>query len=176
VTTRSLLEENRQLQRALALIGMGARLQMLQAETGLPYERLLKLYKEVAGRSPSKGQLPFSTDWFLGWQPNIHASLFFNIYDYLHKASELEQIDAIMKAYELYTAEVSANAVEPLLSITRAWRLVKFCDSGMLCLTRCTRCGGRFVNHAYELTDGYVCGLCQPPARAGKGRREGLIH
>ncbi len=176
MTTRSLLEENRQLQRALALIGMGARLQMLQTETGLPYERLLKLYKEVAGRSPSKGQLPFSTDWFLGWQPNIHASLFFNIYDYLQKASDLEQIDAIMKAYELYTAEVSANAVEPLLSITRAWRLVKFCDSGMLWLTQCTRCGGRFVNHAYELTDGYVCGLCQPPARAGKGRREGLIH
>ena len=173
---RSLVEENRQLQRALALIGMGARLQMLQAETGLPYERLLKLYKEVAGRSPSKGQLPFSTDWFLGWQSNIHSSLFFNIYDYLQKASDLEQIDAIMKAYELYTAEVDANSVEPLLSITRAWRLVKFFDSGMLCLTRCTRCGAKFVNHPYELTDSYVCGLCEPPARAGKGRRNGRIH
>jgi flagellar transcriptional activator FlhC len=46
----------------------------------------------------------------------------------------------------------------------------------MLCLTRCGRCGGQFVNHAYELTDGYVCGLCEPPARAGKGRREGSIH
>ena len=176
MSARSLLDDNRQMQRALALIGMGARLQMLQSETGLPYERLLKLYKEVAGRSPSKGQLPFSTDWFLGWQPNVHASLFFNLYDYLHKASAIEQIDAIMKAYALYSAEVSANGVEPLLSITRAWRLVKFVDAGMLCLTRCTRCAGRFVNHAYELTDGYVCGLCQPPARAGKGRRKGSLH
>ena len=176
MVARSLLEDNKQVQRAIALIGMGARLQLLQSETNLPYERLLKLYKEVAGKSPSKGQLPFSTDWFLSWQPNIHASLFFNMYEYLQKASALDEVEALMKAYQLYQAEVETNSVEPLLSITRAWRLVKFIDSGMLCLTRCTRCKGQFVNHAYELTEGYICGLCEPPARAGKGRREGSIH
>ncbi len=176
MSTRSLLDDSRQLQRAIALIGLGARLQLLQSETNLPYEHLLKLYKEVAGRSPSKGQLPFSTDWFIGWQPNIHASLFFNIYEYLQKASAIDEVEALMKAYTLYAAEVSTNDVEPLLSITRAWRLVKFVDSGMLCLTSCKRCGGRFINHAYELSGNYVCGLCEPPARAGKGRREGLIH
>ena len=58
---------------------------MLQSETNLPYERLLKLYKEVAGKSPSKGQLPFSTDWFMTWQPNIHASLF---YQHSHVSDE----------------------------------------------------------------------------------------
>ena len=176
MAARSLLEDSRQVQRAIELIGLGARLQLLQSETNLPYERLLKLYKEVAGKSPSKGQLPFSTDWFLSWQPNIHASLFFNMYEYLQKASALDEVEALMKAYELYQAEVQTNAVEPLLSITRAWRLVKFIDSGMLCLTKCTRCKGQFVNHAYELTERYVCGLCEPPARAGKGRREGSIH
>ncbi len=176
MVTRSLLDDNRQLQRAVELIGLGARLQLLQSETNLPYERLLKLYKEVAGRSPSKGQLPFSTDWFIGWQPNIHSSLFFNIYEYLQKASAIDEVEALMKAYQLYAAEVAANNVEPLLSITRAWRLVKFIDSGMLCLTRCKRCGGHYINHSYELADNYVCGLCEPPARAGKGRRGGLIH
>jgi flagellar transcriptional activator FlhC len=176
MAARSLLEDNKQVQRAIALIGMGARLQLLQSETNLPYERLLKLYKEVAGRSPSKGQLPFSTDWFLSWQPNIHASLFLNIHEYLQKGSVLDEVEALMKAWQLYQAEVAAHGVEALLSITRAWRLVKFVDSGMLCLTRCERCGGQFVNHSYELTSGYVCGLCEPPARAGKGRREGSIH
>ncbi len=176
MSARSLLDDSRQLQRAIALIGLGARLQLLQSETSLPYERLLKLYKEVAGRSPSKGQLPFSTDWFIGWQPNIHASLFFNIYEYLQKASAIDEVEALMKAYQLYVSEVSTNDVEPLLSITRAWRLVKFVDSGMLCLTACTRCGGQFINHSYELSANYVCGLCEPPARAGKGRRGGLIH
>jgi hypothetical protein len=74
----------------------------------------------------------------------------------------------------LYAGRGHDERVEPLLSITRAWRLVKFVDSGMLCLTKCTRCGGHFINHAYELTGSYVCGLCEPPARAGKGRRGGL--
>ena len=71
--TKSVLNDSRQVERAVALIQLGARLQVLESETNLSYERLLRLYKEVAGRSPSKGQLPFSTDWFLTWQPNIHA-------------------------------------------------------------------------------------------------------
>jgi len=176
MAARSLLEDGRQMRRAAELIALGARLQMLQSETSLPYERLLKLYKEVAGRSPSKGQLPFSTDWFMGWQPNIHASLFLNLYQYLNKATELDAIDAITRAWRLYAAEVAAHGVTPLLSITRAWRLVRFVDARMLSMVRCTRCGGRFVDHAYEPTGDYVCGLCQPPARAGRGRRAGSIH
>ena len=173
---RSLLEDNRQVRRAIELIELGARLQMLQAETALPYERLLRLYKEVAGRSPSKGQLPFSTDWFVSWQPNIHSSLFLNIYNYLLKTSELDDVEAIAKGYRLYAAEVDTHGVEPLLSITRAWRLVRFVDAGMLASTRCTRSGGHFLTHPGELAHRFVCGLCQPPARAGKGRRAGSIH
>lgn len=176
MSSRSLLEDNRQLQRAITLIDLGARLQVLQSETALPYERLLKLYKEVTGKSPSKGQLPFSTEWFMSWQPNIHASLFFNIYEYLIKSSDIEDIDAIIRAYRLYVSEVSVHAVEPMLSITRAWRMVRFVDSGMLCTTRCHRCGGNFINHTFELVQDYVCGLCEPPARAGKARRRGAIH
>ena len=63
--TKSILTEAKQISRAVALIGLGARLQVLESETDLSYERLLRLYKEVAGKSPSKGQLPFSTDWFM---------------------------------------------------------------------------------------------------------------
>jgi flagellar transcriptional activator FlhC len=164
----SLLEQNRQISIAIRLIGLGARLQMLEAETQLPYERLLKLYKEVAGKSPSKGQLPFSTDWFVTWQPNIHASLFYNIHEYLQKASDIDSIETIIKAYEMYQYEVDAAGVEPLISITRAWRLMKFVDCGMLETSKCVVCKGRFINHAYELAGGYKCGLCAPPPRAGK--------
>ncbi len=173
---RSLLEDNRQVARAIEMIELGARLQMLQAETELPYERLLRLYKEVAGRSPSKGQLPFSTDWFVAWQPNIHASLFYNLYGYLLKTSPLDDVEAIVKAYKLYAAEIDSLGVEPLLSVTRAWRLVRFVDAGMLSTTKCGRCGGQFVTHPHEIERHFVCGLCDRPARAGKGRRSGAIH
>jgi flagellar transcriptional activator FlhC len=176
---KSLLGESQELGRAVELIRLGARMAVLEAETTLSRERLLRLYREVAGQSPSKGQLPYSTEWFTSWQPNIHASLFFNIYRHLDKACALEQIDLISHAWKLYRADVDALGVEPMLSITRAWRLVKFVDSNMLCLTGCTHCKGQFITHPHEWDAGFksfVCGLCQPPARAGKSRRRGAIH
>ena len=175
-TQKSILGESRQIERAVSLIQMGARLQVLESETALSYERLLRLYKEVAGKSPSKGQLPFSTDWFLTWQPNIHASLFQNIYTYLNKTSAIDGIDALIKAYQLYTEQTDACGLEQQLSITRAWRLVRFMENDMLAMTKCSKCGGHFVTEPYENARNYVCGLCEPPARAGKGAAAGSIQ
>jgi flagellar transcriptional activator FlhC len=173
---KSIVSESKDIERAVALIHLGARLQVLESETSLSYERLLRLYKEVAGRSPSKGQLPFSTDWFMTWQPNIHASLFLNMHEYLNKVAELDEIDTVIKAYQLYLEQMQAQGLEPMLSVTRAWRLVKFVDNGMLTLTACSQCGGHFVTHPHEIARHYVCGLCNPPARAGKGKVAGALH
>jgi flagellar transcriptional activator FlhC len=174
--TKSILTEARQIETAVELIKLGARLQVLESETDMSYERLLRLYKEVAGKSPSKGQLPFSTDWFMTWQPNIHSSLFLNIHEYLNKVAAMEEIDTVIKAYKLYLEQVQAQGLEPMLSVTRAWRLVKFVDNGMLTMTKCTCCGGHYVTHPHEIARHYVCGLCNPPARAGKGRAAGALR
>ena len=173
--SKSVLTDSRQVERAVALIQLGARLQVLESETDLSYERLLRLYKEVAGHSPAKGQLPFSTDWFLTWQPNIHASLFLAIHEYLGKASLLDDIDLIMKAFKLYVEQAEVCGVEPLLSITRAWRLVKFIDTHLLGTAECAKCGGHFVTEPHTYAKSYVCGLCVPPARAGKSAVAGGI-
>jgi len=172
---KSIVDESRQIERAVELIKLGARLQILESETDMSYERLLRLYKEVAGKSPSKGQLPFSTDWFMTWQPNIHSSLFLNIHEYLNKTAELEEIDLVIKAYKLYLEQTSALGLEPMLSITRAWRLVKFVDNGMVTMTACKTCRGHFVTHAHEIAKHYECGLCNPPARAGKSSSAGSV-
>ena len=174
--TKSILTEAKQISRAVTLINLGARLQVLESETDLSYERLLRLYKEVSGKSPSKGQLPFSTDWFMTWQPNIHASLFLNIHEYLNKAAEMDEIDTVIKAYQLYQEQTTAQGLEAMLSVTRAWRLVKFVDNGMLTMTPCSKCGGLFVTHPHEIAKHYVCGMCNPPARAGKGKAAGGIQ
>ena len=173
-TAKSVLNESKQIERAAMLIGMGARMQVMESETTLSYERLIRLYKEVAGKSPSKGQLPFSTDWFLTWQENIHSSLFLNIYEYLSKGIDLDPVDQLTKAYRLYTEQIEMAQVEPLLSFTRAWRLVKFVDAGMLNRTKCAQCGGQFVTELYENRH-YTCGLCNPPARAGKSKAAGSL-
>ena len=177
MATRSLLNENVQFNQAVQLIRLGARMAVLESETELSHERLVRLYREVTGQSPSKGQLPYSTDWFIGWQPNFHSSLYLNIRDNLMNSIELDTIDLLIKSWKLYEAEVAAMGVEPMLSITRAWRLVKFVERDMLALTRCSACGGRFVTHPHDWTHrDFVCGLCEPPARAGKSQRSGSIH
>jgi flagellar transcriptional activator FlhC len=164
----SVSEDAREIERAAQLIRLGARVQLLESELRVSRQRLLKLYREIWGKSPPKGMLPFSTDWFMAWQPNMHASLFLNIYEYLIKSVDIDQIDAIIKAYGLYLEHVTTAALDPVMTITRAWRLVKFVDGGMLRLTHCRTCGGKFVVHSNELYDRYRCGLCHMPARAGK--------
>lgn len=168
---KSILSQAKQIGLATELIELGARLQMLETETELSRERLLKLYKEIRKVSPPKGMLPFSTDWFLSWQPNIHSSLFAEIYRFLTGYAEVSGVAAIVKAYRLYLEHLAANRMEPVLSITRAWTLVRFLDRRILDTTCCTRCSGRFVVHALDLHGTYVCGLCNVPSRAGKGRR-----
>jgi len=165
---KSVIDDAREVRRATELVELGARLQVLETETKLSRERLLRLYKEVKGKSPPKGLLPFSTDWFVTWMPNIHASLFMSIYSNLIKSSELDDVDAITKAYRLYLEHCGTHDMEVVLSMTRAWRLVKFVDAGMLRRCPCTRCAVRFVMRSDDLANQFVCGLCNVPSRAGK--------
>ncbi|MGP9764787.1 flagellar transcriptional regulator FlhC [Halomonas sp. AOP13-D3-9] len=171
MSQKSLIDEMHQVQLAIELIELGARLQVLETETELSRTRLIKLYKKVRGMSPPKGMLPFSTDWFITWLPNVHSSLFYNIYLSLKEAAGCDRIDAFVKAYRLYDEQMSLEKVEPVLGLTRAWTLIRFFESDLLQLNQCTRCGGRFVAHAHSPAQHYVCGICQPPSRAGKTRK-----
>lgn len=168
---KSILSEAKQIQLATELIRLGARLQVLEANSDLSRERLVKLYKEITGVSPPKGMLPFSEDWFTSWQPNMHSSLFINIYNYLAAHAEVRGIDAVIKGYKLYLEHIEASQLERVLSLTRAWTLVRFIDSRILCLAPCNKCAGDFVVHALELHSNHVCGLCNIPSRAGKTKK-----
>lgn len=172
MSKKSVVSEAQEIQLAIELINLGARLQLLESEVSLSRERLLKLYKELKGVSPPKGMLPFSTDWFLTWQPNIHSSLFINIHKFLVDYAGATGIQAVMKAYKLYLEQMPpAPGEEPLLSLTRAWTLVRFFQSDMLNLACCEECKGKFVVNTLDLTEGYRCGLCHMPSRAGKTRK-----
>ena len=172
---KSVVNEARDIQIAIELINFGARLQVLQEETSMSRERLLKLYKEVRGESPAKGMLPYSTDWFMSWLPNIHSSLFMDIYQFLTKNTTASGVEALIKSYRLYLEQAELSEGEPVLSITRAWFLVRFFEADMLQLTDCKECGGHFVVHTNELCKDYVCGICRPPSRAGKTKKAALM-
>ena len=173
---KSVVEEAKQINLAIELVKLGARLQVLEAETQLSRDRLLKIYKEVKGVSPPKGMLPFSTDWFMSWQPNIHSSLFIDTFCYLSRNAGLSGIQAVIKAYQLYLEHVSIHELECVLSLTRAWSLVRFMEANMLTTIPCTQCRGHFVVHTMDLHKGYVCGMCNVPSRAGKTRKPAVAE
>ncbi|GAB2884098.1 flagellar transcriptional regulator FlhC [Uliginosibacterium flavum] len=168
---KSLVQDAQETRLAIEMIELGARMQMLESETGLSRERLLKLYKEIRGESPPKGMLPFSTDWFIPWQQNVHASLFMSLRGFVMRNTETKPLEATLQAFHMYREQVASMQLDQVLSLTRAWTLVRFFEAKMLQQTRCTCCGGEFVAHAYDPTRSYVCGLCHVPARAGKGKR-----
>lgn len=172
---KSVAREAEEILLASEMIVLGARLQVLQAETSLSYDRLARLYREVKGCSPPKGMLPFSVDWFMTWLPNIHASMFYGVYRYLDTHTPAKKSRALVEAYRLYLEQSAAGRAaepdaEPVLSFTRAWMLIRFFDSGLVQLSSCVRCSGQFVAHAHDPQNDFVCAICRPPPRAGKTR------
>ncbi|HDT0545215.1 TPA: chemotaxis protein CheA [Escherichia coli] len=132
MSEKSIVQEARDIQLAMELITLGARLQMLESETQLSRGRLIKLYKELRGSPPPKGMLPFSTDWFMTWEQNVHASMFCNAWQFLLKTGLCNGVDAVIKAYRLYLEQCPQAEEGPLLALTRAWTLVRFVESGLL--------------------------------------------
>ena len=169
---KSVITDADQVRLAMELAELGARLQVLETETNLSRERLLRIYKEVRGASPPKGLLPFSADWFVSWMPNVHASVFMNIYRYLCTQTRARGIHATVRAYRLYLEHAQVNGLETVLSFTRAWSLLRFADAKILDTARCGTCGGEYVVHAMDLHKDYVCGLCHLPPRAGKTKAQ----
>lgn len=173
MASKSVLQEARDVQLAVTLIELGARLQFIEAEVDLSRERLVRLYKEIRGTAPPKGLLPFSVDWYMTWMANIHSSMFYNIYLHMERHAPGSRLEALIQAFRMYREQVQAHGDTPALDFTRAAMMVRFFDNQMLQLTTCSRCTGQFVSHAHDARDGYVCVLCRPPSRAGKKKAAG---
>lgn len=169
MTEKSLLQEIHEVNIAMELINLGARMQVLESETSLSRRRLLRLYKELRGCPPSKGMLPFSEDWFMSWEQNIHSSMFYNICLYLKKTQKCRPIEALMKAYRLYLEQCYPRSKEtPVLGLTRAWTLLRFIDCGIISQKKCSVCHGGFVVTTEYIKNPFTCSLCSPPSRALK--------
>lgn len=163
----TMLKELQQLQLATELIYLGARPQLLETETSISRKRLMKLYKEINGKSPPKGLLPFSVQWYMNWKNNIHSSLYLNFYIFFKYKRKAGRLRSIINAYHMYLEHcpdlVKDKAV---LSLMRAWILIRFYESNIIGTVRCYKCDGVFITYAYRPNDRFICVLCAPPSRA----------
>ncbi|ECC3466251.1 flagellar transcriptional regulator FlhC [Salmonella enterica subsp. enterica] len=166
MASESILQELEDTQLAIELISPGARMQLLEHTVRLSRGKMTRLYKELRGTPPPKGMLPFSADWFMNREHNVHSSLFCNIFDCIKKQSPGEPpVKILIRAYRAYLKYAGNTET---LSLTRAWILRRFVDSGILDYTPCCKCGGKFITHAGEPVHDYQCVMCHPPSRAVK--------
>src|SRR5690625_2172177 len=175
MSRKSVTSEAEDILLATDMVKLGARLQVLQSETSLSYDRLARLYLEIRKASPPKGMLPYSVDWFMTWLPNLHASLFYSHYCFLDQHTPSRGVRALIDAYPLYHALALAvradrDGTEPVLCFLRAWMLLRFFDDGMLQPAACRQCRDKLLAHAYEPAIDFVCAICRPPPLAGKPR------
>ena len=169
MSEKSILGEVKEVQMAMELISFGARMQVLESEICLSRRRLLRLYKELRGCPPPKGMLPFSAEWFMSWEQNIHSSMFYNIYLFIKRTEQCRPIEALIKAYRLYLEQCPVKPDEkPVLGLTRAWTLLRFIECGMIERTECVACHGGFVITHEHAKEPFTCSLCSPPSRAAK--------
>jgi len=164
-TTRTDHREARQVRQAIELIELGARLPLLEAELGLGRERLIALYEEVKGVPPAESTAVLPPGWFLPWQPNMHASLFIAIWRYLHQYLGVAGADALVQGYRLYTGHMQAAALTPVLTMMRAWTLIRYLGASLR-TAPCAVCGTDFVVPRHDTGRDAACGLCRPPFNA----------
>lgn len=148
---------------AINLARVGARPQLITAETGLSKDKARKIYREVTGKNPPTGQSPYSPDEFVKlWRLNIDASLFINIHRNITSNSQIAQIDALIKSYKLYLEHVHLRDTPRELSFARAWTLLRLIDADMLCVAQCIKCGGKFVALPSVIISRFQCLFCRP--------------
>lgn len=175
MSKKNILSEVNDTHIAMELIRLGARLQVLEKETALSREKLIKLYKAIHGQSPPKGMLPFSADWFLAWRPNIHTSIFMSFYEKVREHANVSDVQVLISAYKLYLEACPPGDEEAVLSITRAWTYLRLAQSRVVKRIACSCCGVQFITHSLDLNDEAMCGHCDVPSRAGKTKaRENL--
>lgn len=137
----SLAEEAQAVTQAVALMRLGARRPVIEAETGLSGERLTRLFREVTGRAPSRGQLPHSPDWFLGGGVALQAALFDAWHRRIGGQGGANGLQVLITAYRLYREELQRLGLAPVLDFTRAWSLQRFLAAGLLLRRPCPQCG-----------------------------------
>lgn len=158
---------------AVKLARVGARPQLIMAETGLSKDKARKIYFDATGKHPGKGQAPYSADWFVRLhKTNIDSSLFVNIHRSITSKSQITPVDALIKSYKLYLEHVYLRGdTHRELSFTRAWTLLRLVDAGMLDLVKCEKCEGKFIALPSVRNNKYLCVFCRPEV----GRRRAVI-
>lgn len=162
---------------AAELFRLGLRTPHVAELSKLSKDSLSKIHREIFGRPATKGQLPYSIEWFMKWRHNMHASLFLKIYSqpgpYVRDLNLMGHVGAFpaigddarqfLNAYWQYVRYVESVGDECFLNGQRAYLATQLIGKAIW-LAPCCECGQQHLVYAYS-EGGNRCGNCFVPNR-----------
>lgn len=142
---KDILGLKRKVELATGIIEKGGRPSIVRAVCQISKTSALQLHKEIFGRGPTAGLLPYDPDWITKSPENcLHASIYFNIYQKLLQSSSNYCKGRIyLSAYILY--EQTLIDCEQILNINRAWHIGQQIIMNYICGITCNRCNASYV-------------------------------
>ncbi len=162
-TKRALQTELQQYRNAEALLALGARVPIVYEMTRLSSWFLRKLSFEILGVAPRKGQMPNSDQWYLRRHNNLQASLFSSLYETLSHLEDCAENPChhLATAYKGFSHCIEAAGLESLMTIDRAWWLVKLMQIKNLKRSRCRICHARYIYAYNKIDQKFICWGCR---------------
>lgn len=140
------------------LLTLGARPCIAAHAAEVPIGRAVRLYRSLFGRRAPRGMLPCSSEWYFQTRRRrIEASCFAAIH------LRLYPLNARLSRARLLIASWSAYARGrdgPLISVDRAWLLLRLMDAGEILVVRCGSCAARQAVLRGEPLPVIRCALC----------------
>lgn len=175
--TTDILGLKKKLELARGLIERGGRTSIVRAVCQISKASVLQLHKEIFGRGPSAGLLPYDPDWITKSPDNcLHASIYSKIYQVLSTKTTACKGEIFLAAYILY--EQTLMGKTPVLNINRAWYIGQQINIGYLSEAVCSRCDSVYVAIKEFPVPYKLCPLCDSTTD-GAGRlrwRQIRIH
>ena len=129
----------RKLDLAKGIIEKGGRPSIVRAVCGISKASSLQLHREIHGKGPNAGLLPYDCDWIAKSPLNcLHASIYFNVYKKLSSSCKAPKGEIYLKSYTLY--EQIAGNQPKILNINRARHICQQLGLANLCGETCHRC------------------------------------
>lgn len=157
-----LLGWTRKVKLATGIIEKGGRPTIVQCVCRLPKNFTLQLYREIHGKGPSSGLLPYDPDWVMKSPENcLHASVYRNAYETLARANTgAWRGEIFLEAYKCYEETFVFRRQPALLNINRAWCIERQISVEQVGRITCDRCHYTYATLA-EYPEGYKsCPIC----------------
>lgn len=153
-----MLKKYQQQTLAIELLIRHAKVKIVHQATGLPIKLLRQTYRQLHGRSPSRGSIKFSTRGLTRSRQNyMDATLFAVCFQTAIAKSTDETIKILIIAFDAYKKSYPLGRI----NFSDAWVIARDIIDNKIALTHCPRCRSWVLLNSREDSSMEYCSICR---------------